>query len=189
MESLPYVPVYNPDKHDASWQEFVSAIPACASTSGTKNTLDCLRSITSSAPFEQALITTQVGFANISFQPVIDGPGGLIADRPSQLIPAGNLPTLIGSNLDEGTIIVSQFTDSVAEIQEAIAALAAPLIVTPKRSEAIMTSILNLYPDIPALGSPFGTGNNTFGLNSQYKRISAICECTLNQLKGFNTKV
>ena len=34
--------------------------------------------------------------------------------------------------------------------------------------------LLDLYPDVPALGSPFGTGNNTFGLSSQYKRASAI---------------
>ena len=37
-----------------------------------------------------------------------------------------------------------------------------------------MHKIFELYPDDPALGSPFGTGNNTFGLNSEYKRMSAI---------------
>jgi hypothetical protein len=34
--------------------------------------------------------------------------------------------------------------------------------------------LLELYPDIPSLGSPFSTGNNTFGLNSQFKSLAAI---------------
>jgi hypothetical protein len=44
--------------------------------------------------------------------------------------------------------------------------------------EAVLDRILELYPDIPALGSPFNTGNETFGLNSQFKRYAAICETT-----------
>jgi hypothetical protein len=34
--------------------------------------------------------------------------------------------------------------------------------------------LLQLYPDIPALGSPFDTGNETFGLSSQFKRAAAL---------------
>ena len=37
-----------------------------------------------------------------------------------------------------------------------------------------MQKILTLYPDDPALGSPFGTGNETFGLSSEYKRAAAM---------------
>lgn len=40
--------------------------------------------------------------------------------------------------------------------------------------EKVATRILELYPDVPALGSPYGTGNETFGLSSQYKRFAAI---------------
>lgn len=36
--------------------------------------------------------------------------------------------------------------------------------------------ILDNYPNDPTLGSPFNTGNNTFGFNSQYKRLAAICK-------------
>jgi acetylcholinesterase len=39
--------------------------------------------------------------------------------------------------------------------------------------------ILELYPDDPSLGSPFGTGNNTFGLSPGFKRISAISKSLL----------
>jgi hypothetical protein len=34
--------------------------------------------------------------------------------------------------------------------------------------------LLELYPDIPSLGSPFSTGDDTFGLNSEFKRLAAI---------------
>jgi acetylcholinesterase len=36
-------------------------------------------------------------------------------------------------------------------------------------------AILALYPDVPALGSPYGTGNQTFGLDSNYKRFASFC--------------
>lgn len=39
--------------------------------------------------------------------------------------------------------------------------------------------VLELYPDIPAINSPFGTGNETFGLSSQYKRSAAVCTSPL----------
>ena len=35
-------------------------------------------------------------------------------------------------------------------------------------------ALLALYPDDPAQGSPFGTGNETFGLSSQFKRAAAV---------------
>ena len=34
--------------------------------------------------------------------------------------------------------------------------------------------MLELYPDNPALGSPFGTGNETFGAGMEYKRAAAM---------------
>ena len=47
---------------------------------------------------------------------------------------------------------------------------AAPL---PPLRDALQT-LLGMYPENPALGSPFGTGNETFGLGSQYKRVAAM---------------
>ena len=44
----------------------------------------------------------------------------------------------------------------------------------PPNVIASVQDILALYPDEPALGSPFGTGNETFGLHPGYKRISSL---------------
>ncbi|KAL0063006.1 hypothetical protein AAF712_010137 [Marasmius tenuissimus] len=37
-----------------------------------------------------------------------------------------------------------------------------------------LTELLQLYPDDPSAGSPFDTGNETFGLNQEFKRYAAI---------------
>lgn len=43
----------------------------------------------------------------------------------------------------------------------------------PNFSQAAQ-ELLQLYPDNPAAGSPFGSGNNTFGFNPEYKRLAAV---------------
>lgn len=40
-------------------------------------------------------------------------------------------------------------------------------------SQAAQT-LVGLYPDNPSAGSPFDTGDNTFGLNPEFKRMSAV---------------
>lgn len=45
-------------------------------------------------------------------------------------------------------------------------------------SEAL-DELLALYPDVPALGSPYGTGNETFGLATEYKQMAAIRKSVL----------
>jgi hypothetical protein len=41
--------------------------------------------------------------------------------------------------------------------------------------EAATNTLLELYPDIPALGCPFNTGNNTFGISPIFKQAAALC--------------
>ena len=42
-----------------------------------------------------------------------------------------------------------------------------------------LSELLQLYPDDPRAGSPFNTGNETFGLDKEFKRYSAISKPTL----------
>ena len=60
-----------------------------------------------------------------------------------------------------------------------------PPLVDKKVLQDAANRLLELYPDIPALGSPFNTGNETFGLPSGYKRESAIVEFHLPHLVIF----
>jgi acetylcholinesterase len=40
--------------------------------------------------------------------------------------------------------------------------------------EATIGELLDLYPPVPSAGSPFGTGNQTFGYSAAYKQMAAI---------------
>jgi acetylcholinesterase len=56
---------------------------------------------------------------------------------------------------------------------------ATPSPVGPYALKAGVDKVMSLYPDDPSAGSPFGTGNETFGTGSGYKREAAICmSCT-----------
>lgn len=170
-------PTFGPERNDAIWQSFVAAVPACANTQGTNTTFACLRTA-STASLLQALTIAGIFGNSTDFLPVIDGPGGLLPDRPSRLAQRSRLPALIGSNLDEGTLFVPQDVTAPDQITSFLTQFTTPTtLVSPLALAETLEGVLNLYADMPALGSPFGTGNNTFGLAPEYKRFAAIREC------------
>ncbi|KAJ7878004.1 extracellular triacylglycerol lipase precursor [Mycena olivaceomarginata] len=151
-------------------------VPSCSNISTSGSTFECLAKAN----------TTEIlqGFASASSEsthfnpwpPVIDGPGGLIPDLPSVLFKRGQfarLPFIAGTVKDEGTTFVPQTVNSTEELYELALSLFSPSSSPTTLQDSIQT-LLQLYPDIPALGSPFDTGNETFGLNSQFKRAAAI---------------
>ena len=72
-----------------------------------------------------------------------------------------------------GTIFVPQ--DSQTEnILIWLNANATPSPLGPDALTAGVDKVVSLYPDDPSAGSPFGTGNQTFGTGPGYKRASAI---------------
>lgn len=75
-----------------------------------------------------------------------------------------------------GTFFIDQKLNSSSQITQLLSGICSPSALGAKALGTALQQILHLYPDIPALGAPFGTGNNTFGLSSQFKRASAICE-------------
>jgi hypothetical protein len=53
----------------------------------------------------------------------------------------------------------------------------------------VANKLLKLYPDIPALGSPYNTGNETFGLSPQFKRIASyVGDNGMHALRRFTNK-
>lgn len=78
---------------------------------------------------------------------------------------------------DSGTIFLPQIFDYTTPVLEFILNAnftpTDPSVSATQLSSAI-DQLLQLYPDIPALGSPYNTGNETFGLGSGYKRAASI---------------
>ena len=54
----------------------------------------------------------------------------------------------------------------------------------PDALKAAIDKVMSLYPDDPSAGSPFGTGNETFGTGPGYKREAAICMSCTACLRG-----
>ena len=105
--------------------------------------------------------------------------------KVTKLQTSGNKPMFI---LVSGTLFISQSINSTQQIHDAIVAMVSPNLL-PNTLENATQQILQLYPDDPALGSPYGTGNDTFGLSSQYKRWAAICFClTSITRRGFSRR-
>ncbi|KAF8181105.1 esterase 1 [Pholiota molesta] len=170
IESTVISPTFGPERNEAQWQTFVAAVPACAAAVGSTDTVACIRVADSAS-----LLAALAAAPGAAFVPVIDGPGGLLPDRPSLLALQARLPTLVGTNRDEGTLFTPQGTDSPDEISALLTDATTPSgIVSPLFLAETVQQIEKLYPDTPALGSPFGTGNATFGLDSEFKRFSAV---------------
>ncbi|KAF5352273.1 hypothetical protein D9758_011977 [Tetrapyrgos nigripes] len=171
--------VHNASYRQDNWDKFISSVPACANRSGTDNTFDCLR---------YANITDIVQGVNgarekiveyIPWDPVLDG--ALFPAAPSVMRKLGQfarIPFIAGTNLDEGTVFIDPTQNYTSDLIRAnfVTNLSTPLLETTEKQkfDDAINKTLELYPEDPALGSPFGTGNDTFGVSPGFKRIAAI---------------
>ncbi|KAJ7474290.1 esterase 1 [Mycena latifolia] len=170
-------PSFPASHRQADWDNFVRAVPECQYTLTNSTSLDCLRTVDPSALVDAIGIAT--GRANEQFPwvPTIDGPGGVIPGLPSKLLQAGqfaHLPFIAGDVLDEGTAFVPTSTDSTKTITSGLLSNYSVSAVPTSALEAAIDHVVELYPNIPALGCPYNTGNEAFGLNPQFKRYAAV---------------
>ncbi|KAK7019641.1 hypothetical protein VNI00_018026 [Paramarasmius palmivorus] len=163
-----------------SWTDFVGAVPGCASLAGSNNTFDCLKTANTSSILQGLVTSIAEADELFAWDPTVDGYGGFIPDLPSRLFKKGifaKLPFIAGTNLDEGTLFTPaspSFDYSTDNLRNFIIANLSPPYVSEAQLDSAADRIIQLYPDIPALGSPFNTGNETFGLPAGFKRFAAI---------------
>ncbi|KAJ1304675.1 hypothetical protein OPQ81_005814 [Rhizoctonia solani] len=86
------------------------------------------------------------------------------------------VPFISGALLDEGTVFVDGPGTSIQEDQDIINWLTArfPGLYFGISNVTAVKELLSLYPTSPAAGSPYGTGNETFGRGAQYKRFASL---------------
>ncbi|KAF8961457.1 extracellular triacylglycerol lipase precursor [Flammula alnicola] len=168
-------------RREIDWQNFVSGVPSCASLATSGNTFDCLRKANSTEMFSGVITALAEAPEAFGFDPTIDGPGGLFPDIASRLLSKGHfarLPFIAGTNLDEGKCTLFTSTNptdlSVAGIRANIIASYSPPLVSQADLQQTADRLLELYPDDPSVGSPFNTGNQTFGLPSGFKQEAAL---------------
>ncbi|KAK0199371.1 extracellular triacylglycerol lipase precursor [Desarmillaria ectypa] len=167
------LPFFAPERNEKAWNTFVSSVPGCSSWVGTSFSMNCLRKANTSAIMEglRKVYEDPKASEEFWFSPNVDGEGGLVPDLPSRLFSNIHLPFIAGTNLDEGTEFVPSRHDlSEDRIRNIINEAYGP----PTISSAVMDDLMMLYPDDPCLGSPYGTGKETFGFPPGYKRMAAI---------------
>jgi acetylcholinesterase len=120
------------------------------------------------------------------FVPTLDGPNGVYPALGSLVLATGfwsKIPFITGCNKDEGTAFVPfpQFVTSSTAETWLTANFTPPLI--PFVGEQLLKHgverLLELYPEDAALGAPFGSGDETFGLNPGFKRAAALSKFML----------
>ncbi|KAI2634251.1 alpha/beta-hydrolase [Hypomontagnella submonticulosa] len=114
------------------------------------------------------------------FQPVVDGPGGIIPDLPIKSWEKGNvlrIPIMTGWNTDEGAV----FIPSKADNPSAVVNLMSDII--PAMNKTDLNTIDTIYPDpSSAVGQklyitkpPAGFGTQFWRLDDAYGHYAYIC--------------
>ncbi|CAE6364370.1 unnamed protein product [Rhizoctonia solani] len=107
--------------------------------------------------------------------PTLSSGDPFLSRPPRQTIHEGKfakVPFVCGTNLDEGTL----FTTNPNTTQEVVSFLTTQLpgLTFGITNTSIVDQLLNYYPEDPGAGSPYNTGNNTFGKAAQYKRAASV---------------
>ena len=172
------LPLFNASRRDLLWDAFTANITGCEGVR-RGSTFPCLRNASASELLASWSAAAAVFPDLFLFAPVLDGSSGLIPDLPSKLLAAGrftsNISLLAGTVLDEGTEFIPQqifsYYDLLNDFTNAISPY--PQVFTAQL-ESDLAPLLLMYLGDPNLGSPFGTGNETFGAGDLYKVTAAL---------------
>ncbi|KAF7974292.1 hypothetical protein HWV62_12434 [Athelia sp. TMB] len=158
----------------ADGQPYFDALVAETGCSAAADKLACLRTV----PYANLTAAMNASPGSYSYQslklawvPRVDGV--FLTQNPQLLIAEGkvaNVAMVAGDCDDEGTLFSLAMLNitTTAQLKQYLQS-----VWFPQASSAAVNEILNLYPDNPVMGSPFGTGTNN-SLSAQFKRISAL---------------
>ncbi|KII90741.1 hypothetical protein PLICRDRAFT_683700 [Plicaturopsis crispa FD-325 SS-3] len=169
-------PINYPTVQESAWQNFVLGVPSCALLTLSNSTFDCLRAANWTELVQGERFALNLSSAIVTWPPVIDG--SLFPDYPSKLIAKGQyakLPFISGTNVDEGTgSLDGNITYTTLILRVAIVGTYSPALEGDAQLDSAIDKLLQLYPDDPSIGSPYGTGNQTFGTQPGFKRAASL---------------
>lgn len=128
----------------------------------------------------KGVLASEKNITGPPFLPVLDGPDPVLRDYPSKIVASGawsRLPTIVGTNLDDGTNYALPNLDSSSLIVYTI--LGITYTPAAERTTALVTDtkfneVMRLYPGKVADVYPYNIGNETFGLDPGFKRAASI---------------
>ncbi|KAH7310160.1 Alpha/Beta hydrolase protein [Rhexocercosporidium sp. MPI-PUGE-AT-0058] len=172
MDSGTFIPVDPVDT--AKGQQVYDTVVQSAGCSNQTDTLACLRTVSFDTLFSATNSVPGIfGFHSVALSYLPRPDGVTITQSPEDLLTAGKfakVPFIVGDQEDEGTLFAlfqSNLTTS-ADIENYLSS-----IYFQSASPQLIQDLVNSYPDDPAAGSPFRTGdsNNWY---PQFKRLAAI---------------
>ncbi|KAJ7236114.1 carotenoid ester lipase precursor [Mycena rebaudengoi] len=163
-----------PAHTQADGQKYYDQLVATTNCTAARNTLDCLRGV----PYEALLASVNqtpdlFSYLGMSllWSPSIDG--DIVVRNPIESVSRGayaKIPLLAGDDDDEGTFFAFGSTNVTTDNDFADYLRAVSL---PRASAAQISRLATLYPQDPAQGSPFGSGNDN-AITPEFKRIAAF---------------
>ncbi|KAF8313074.1 alpha/beta-hydrolase [Clavulina sp. PMI_390] len=175
-------PVPPPSYLNPRYEAFVTAA-GCGAALANNSALSCLRALPTEAIYKATLYLLSTSTLALPFNRVVDG--YFHDTQPSNQVRAKRLariPLLMGNNLDEGTLFAATTVDNSTAF---IPAIEADLYLNAASSKtfdkSLIPTLVKLYPDNPALGSPFAplTVSPSYRFyeplaTNQYKRNAAV---------------
>ncbi|KAJ4423625.1 hypothetical protein N0V82_001648 [Gnomoniopsis sp. IMI 355080] len=154
-------------------QAVYDAVVANAGCAGKADTLACLRSV----PYETFLkasnsVPSLLSYQSLALSYIPRPDGTFLPSSPETVITTGayaKVPYILGDQEDEGTLF-ALFTNNISTTDQIVDYLRQFYFNNPA---ADINGLVSLYPEDPAQGSPFRTGNN-YNFYPQFKRIAAL---------------
>ncbi|BGP42947.1 hypothetical protein JCM10449v2_006962 [Rhodotorula kratochvilovae] len=137
------------------------AVAKSAGCGDSDDVLKCLRGV--------SLGKFNASAAAYSWSPVIDGE--IISAAPSEVAAKDGfvkVPLMLGANTDEGTAFGSRSINTTAQLAASLAGR------YPTLQNSSIDKILELYPNDPLVGCPYGTGDAVLASGLQDKRSLSI---------------
>ncbi|KAJ2935236.1 hypothetical protein H1R20_g1858, partial [Candolleomyces eurysporus] len=150
------IPAFRASRNEPSWRTFVSKVESCASIANSTSTFPCLRNASTeeiSAAAAQTVVLEDLA-ANLAWTPALDSSRG--------------------TNLDEGTILARQDSLTDQALKDTLFATSSSRSGSESTLNKALDQLLVQYPQNPVVGSPYGTGNELFGLPASFKRHASI---------------
>ncbi|CDM26756.1 hypothetical protein DTO013E5_7041 [Penicillium roqueforti] len=154
-----------PPYNGTEWhQPMYDRIVERAGCTNSLNTLQCLRELPYAALYS---------IANEGLEWFATVDGSFITQYPQINYREGTLaqvPILLGTNTDEGTSFGTTGTNTVEDCINELTTSKRWILNRPQA-----TQLLSYYPNVPAIGCPYGWGNTTWpSLGLMYKRYASI---------------
>jgi carboxylesterase type B len=156
-------------------QAIYDQVVQVAGCTNASNSLECLRA----APYDRFLnavnsVPAILGYraVDLSYLPRPDPNSNFFSFSPQIAVRNGDyakVPIIIGDQQDEGTLfslIQTNITDNTLLVQYLASYF-------PMATEAQIAALVATYPDDPAYGSPYNTGD-LYNIYPEFKRLAAI---------------